>query len=201
MMARGLLITVSGASGTGKGTVCKRLLAAMPTLLYSISATTRAPREGELDGREYFFFNRDQFVEKINGDEFLEYADVYGNYYGTLRSYVDRQLDAGHDVLLEIDTQGALKVQKACPDGVFIFLLPPSLEELKQRIVGRGTESPESLAKRLKAAPLEIDIGRQYDYVVVNDDVERAVEKIKAIIVAEHCRVDRSAELFDTFKK
>lgn len=200
MMTRGLLITVSGASGTGKGTVCKRLLDLTPTLIYSISATTRAPREGELDGREYFFFSRDQFVEKINRNEFLEYADVYGNYYGTLRSYVDGQLADGRDVLLEIDTQGALKVQKACPEGVFIFLLPPSLEELKQRIMGRGTESPESLAKRLKSAPLEIEIGRQYDYVVVNDSVERAVDQIKSIIAAEHCRVDRSAGLFDTFK-
>ena len=200
MMARGLLITVSGASGTGKGTVCKRLLDTTPELIYSISATTRAPRAGELDGREYFFFTRDQFIDKIKRNEFLEYADVYGNYYGTLRSYVDGQRDAGRDVLLEIDTQGALKVQKACPDGVFIFLLPPSLEELKQRIIGRGTESPESLSKRLSAAPVEIEIGRQYDYAVVNDSIENAVEKIKAIIVAEHCRVARSAELFDTFK-
>ena len=199
-MAKGLLITVSGASGTGKGTVCKRLLETTPKLIYSISATTRTPRTGELDGREYFFFTREQFVDKINGDEFLEYADVYGNYYGTLRSYVDGQRDAGRDVLLEIDTQGALKVQKACPDGIFIFLLPPSMEELKQRITGRGTESKESLSKRLNSAPAEIDIGRQYDYVVVNDTVDKAVEKIKAIIDAERCRVARNAELFDTFR-
>ena len=199
-MARGLLITVSGASGTGKGTVCKRLLDETPELIYSISATTRAPRAGELDGREYFFFSREQFVEKINRDEFLEYADVYGNCYGTLRSYVDEQRDAGRDVLLEIDTQGALKVQKACPDGVFIFLLPPSLDELKQRIIGRGTESAESLSKRLSAAPAEIEIGRQYGYAVVNDSIENAVGKIKAIIVAERCRVVRNAELFDTFR-
>ena len=200
MMPRGLLITVSGASGTGKGTVCKRLLEAMPALEYSISATTRAPREGEVDGREYFFFSKEEFIAKIERNEFLEHADVYGNYYGTLKSYVESRRDAGRDVLLEIDTQGALNVKKECPDGVFIFLLPPSMEELKQRIMGRGTESVESLQKRLSAAPAEIDIGRQYDYVVVNDAIDGAVEKLKAIIAAEHCRVARSAELFDTFK-
>lgn len=199
-MTRGLLITVSGASGTGKGTVCKRLLEAMPTLEYSISATTRAPRAGEVDGREYFFFSREEFIEKLKRNEFLEHADVYGNYYGTLKSYVDSRRDAGCDVLLEIDTQGALKVKNACPDGIFIFLLPPSLEELKQRIMGRGTESPESLKKRLSAAPAEIDMGRQYDYVVVNDSIDNAVEKLKAIITAERCKAERNGELFDTFK-
>ena len=200
MMTRGLLITVSGASGTGKGAVCDRLRATTPTLTYSISATTRAPRGAEVDGREYFFFTRDQFREKIARGEFLEYADVYGNYYGTLRSYVDEQRDAGRDVLLEIDIQGALKVKAACPDAILIFLLPPSLEELKRRIVGRGTESEESLARRLASAPLEIDVGRQYDYAVVNDAIDRAVERIKAIITAEHSRVERSAKLFDALK-
>lgn len=199
-MARGLLITVSGASGTGKGTVCSRLLETTPTLTYSISATTRAPRGGEVDGREYFFFDREQFQQKIERGEFLEYADVYGNYYGTLRSYVDGQRDAGRDVLLEIDIQGALKVKAACPDGIFVFLLPPSLDELKHRIIGRGTESEESLARRLSSAPTEINVGRRYDYVVVNDTVENAVEKIKAIMVAEHCLVERNAELFDALK-
>ncbi len=199
-MARGLLITVSGASGTGKGAVCGRLLETTPELTYSISATTRTPRGGEVDGREYFFFDREHFREKIERGEFLEYADVFGNYYGTLRSYVDGQRDAGRDVLLEIDIQGALQVKAACPEGIFIFLLPPSLEELKRRIIGRGTESEESLARRLSAAPSEIDVGRRYDYAVVNDTIDRAVERIKAIIVAEHCRVERSAELFDALK-
>ncbi len=200
-MTKGLLITVSGASGTGKGAVCDRLRATTPTLTYSISATTRAPRGAEVDGREYFFFDRSEFEDRIARGEFLEYADVYGNYYGTLRSYVDRQRDAGRDVLLEIDIQGALKVKAACPEAILIFLLPPSLEELTRRIVGRGTESEESLARRLASAPTEIDVGRRYDYVVVNDAVETAVERIKAIITAERCRVERNAQLFDTFKK
>ena len=200
-MTRGLLITVSGASGTGKGAVCDRLRATTPTLTYSISATTRAPRGAEVDGREYFFFDRSEFEARIARGEFLEYADVYGNYYGTLRSYVDKQRDAGRDVLLEIDIQGALKVKAECPDAILIFLLPPSLDELKRRITGRGTESEESLARRLTSAPTEIDVGRQYDYVVVNDAVETAVERIKAIITAEHSRVERNAQLFDAFKK
>ncbi len=199
-MARGLLIIVSGASGTGKGTVCKRLLEEMPEMEYSISATTRTPRAGELDGREYFFFTREQFRQKIDAGEFLEYADVYGNFYGTLKSYVDKKLDAGRDVLLEIDTQGAQKVKAACPEGIFIFLLPPSIEELKQRIIGRGTESKESLIRRLSSAPEEIDIGRQYDYVVVNDAIARAVENIKAIVIAEHSRAERCEDKFAALK-
>lgn len=196
-MPRGLLFIVSGASGTGKGTVCKKLLESEPKLVYSISATTRSPRAGELDGREYFFFSKERFREKIDAGEFLEYADVYGNYYGTLKSYVERNLDGGSDVLLEIDTQGALKVKRTVSEGIFIFLMPPSLEELKQRIIGRGTESDASLARRLASAPGEIETGRQYDYVVVNDSIERAVEKVRAIIVAEHARVERNEKLFE----
>ena len=198
--SRGLLLIVSGASGTGKGTVCRQLLDSEPNLLYSISATTRAPRDGEQHGKEYFFFSKEQFREKIDAGDFLEYADVYGNYYGTMKSWVNNRLDEGRDVLLEIDTQGALNVKKACPEGVFIFLLPPSIEELKQRIIGRGTETQESLARRLSSAPNEIDIGRQYNYVVVNDTIERAVDKIRAIMVAEHCRAERCEDKFAALK-
>ena len=194
------MLIVSGASGTGKGTVCRQLLDSEPNLLYSISATTRAPRDGEQHGKEYFFFSKEQFREKIDAGDFLEYADVYGNYYGTMKSWVNNRLDEGRDVLLEIDTQGALNVKKACPEGVFIFLLPPSIEELKQRIIGRGTETQESLARRLSSAPNEIDIGRQYNYVVVNDTIERAVDKIRAIMVAEHCRAERCEDKFAALK-
>lgn len=198
-MSRGLLIVVSGASGTGKGTVCRRLLDTLPNLVYSISATTRSPRIGETDGVEYFFVTPAQFKQWIAEGKFLEYAEVYGNFYGTPLHKIEERRDNGEDVLLEIDTQGALKVMAKCPDSVCIFLLPPSLTELRARIQGRGTESPEVLERRLKAATDEIGVGKQYQYVVVNDAVETAVEKVKAIIIAERCKVNRNAAIFDNF--
>ena len=200
-MKKGLLVVVSGASGTGKGTVCKKVLEDMPNLVYSISATTRAPREGETDGVEYYFLTREEFQKKIDEKKFLEYANVYGNYYGTPLDKIEEQLERGKNVLLEIDTQGALNVQEKCPDGVYIFLLPPSLEELRARIEGRGTETPETLARRLQSAAAEIEIGRKYDYAVVNDSVEKAVEKVKSIIVAESCKVSRNDEKFKELQK
>ncbi len=192
-MNKGLLIVVSGASGTGKGTVCKKLLDDMPKISYSVSATTREPRPGEKDGREYYFLSRERFEERISKNEFLEYAEVYGNYYGTPLNEIEMRLNCGEDILLEIDTQGALNVKKRCPESVLIFLLPPSLEELRKRIEGRGTETPESLERRFNAAKEEISIGKKYDYVVVNDTVEFAVEKIKSILTAEKCRTDRNS--------
>jgi len=149
---KGLLIVISGASGTGKGTVCKELLARESGIAYSVSATSRAPRAGEEEGREYYFRTREEFEQMIADGAFLEYADVYGNYYGTPLAPIEKRRAAGEDILLEIDTQGALNVMERCPDGTFIFLLPPSLEELHRRIMGRGTESEESLALRLPAA-------------------------------------------------
>ena len=193
---RGLLIVVSGASGTGKGTVCKKILADMPEISYSISATTRAPRPGEVDGKEYYFLSRDEFNAWIADEKFLEFAEVYGNFYGTPLNKIEERLNRGEDILLEIDVQGALNVKSKCPEGVYIFLLPPSIEELKRRIEGRGTETPESLQRRLANAVAEINIGREYNYVVVNDSVENAVAKIKAILVAERCKVERNAEKF-----
>ena len=193
---RGLLIVISGASGTGKGTVCKKLLDELPQVAYSISATTRPARPGEVDGREYYFISRDEFQAWIAADKFLEFAEVYGNFYGTPLNKIDERLNRGEDVLLEIDVQGALNVKRRRPDGVYIFLLPPSLDELKRRIEGRGTESPESLRRRLANAVAEIKIGREYDYVVVNDSVDNAVAKIQAILAAERCRVDRNADKF-----
>ena len=196
-MKKGLLIVISGASGTGKGTVCKELLARERGVAFSVSATARAPREGEQDGREYYFRTRAEFEAMIAEGAFLEYADVYGNYYGTPLAPIEARRSAGEDILLEIDTQGALNVMERCPDGTFIFLLPPSLEELRRRITGRGTESEESLARRLAAARDEIRLGRRYRYAVLNDTVEDATARIQTILAAERLRADMNPTQFD----
>ncbi|MBF1694444.1 guanylate kinase [Selenomonas sp.] len=196
-MKKGLLIVISGASGTGKGTVCKELLARERGVAFSVSATSRAPREGEQDGREYYFRTRAEFEAMIAEGAFLEYADVYGNYYGTPLAPIEARRSAGEDILLEIDTQGALNVMERCPDGTFIFLLPPSLEELRRRITGRGTESEESLARRLAAARDEIRLGRRYRYAVLNDTVEDATARIQTILAAERLRADMNPTQFD----
>lgn len=196
-MKKGLLIVVSGPSGTGKGTVCGELLDSTPELAYSISATTRAPRAGEVDGKNYYFLTKERFEELIAEGGFLEYANVYGNYYGTPLVKIQERLAEGDDILLEIDTQGALEVMKKCPDGLFIFLLPPSLGELERRIRGRGSETEESLKKRLGNAKAEIAVGEKYKYVVVNDTVKKAVARIKSIIVAEHALTEKNKELFE----
>ena len=196
-MKKGLLIVISGASGTGKGTVCKELLARETDIAYSVSATSRAPREGEQDGREYYFRTREEFEQMIAAGAFLEYADVYGNYYGTPLAPIEERRAAGEDILLEIDTQGALNVMERCPDGTFIFLLPPSLEELRRRITGRGTESEESLARRLAAARDEIRLGKRYRYAVLNDTVEAATDRIQTILAAERLRADMDLAQFE----
>jgi len=194
---KGLLIVISGASGTGKGTVCKELLARETGIAYSVSATSRAPREGEEDGREYYFRTREEFEQMIADGAFLEYADVYGNYYGTPLAPIEKRRAAGEDILLEIDTQGALDVMDQCPDGTFIFLLPPSLEELSRRITGRGTESEESLVRRLAAARDEILLGKRYRYAVLNDTVEAATDRIQTILAAERLRADMDPAQFE----
>lgn len=196
-MKKGLLIVISGASGTGKGSVCKELLARERGVAFSVSATSRVPREGEQDGREYYFRTRVEFEAMIAEGAFLEYADVYGNYYGTPLAPIEARRSAGEDILLEIDTQGALNVMERCPDGTFIFLLPPSLEELRRRITGRGTESEESLARRLAAARDEIRLGRRYRYAVLNDTVEDATARIQTILAAERLRADMNPTQFD----
>lgn len=193
MHNRGILIVLSGPSGAGKGTICKALLARGDYWL-SVSATTRNPRIGEVEGKNYYFINKEEFLSKIENDDFLEYAEVYGNYYGTPKSKVLDALDNGKNVILEIDIQGALKVKESYPGGVFIFILPPSMEELKQRIINRGSETKESLMTRFKAAYQEINFVSKYNYAVVNDTVEEAVKKIESIIIAEKCRVDRIKE-------
>ena len=187
-MRKGLLILISGPSGTGKGTVCDLLRQKHPEISYSISATTRQPRPGEQDGVNYYFYTKEKFREMIDQGQLLEWAEVYGNFYGTPKQKVLDRLEAGEDILLEIDTQGALNVMKVMPEGLFIFLLPPSLEELAARLKGRGTETEESLHRRLGAAVDEIKLATKYRYVVVNDKVEDAQETIAKIIEAEHHR-------------
>lgn len=188
---RGLLIVVSGPSGAGKGTICKALLEKHDDLFISVSATTRQPRVGEIDGINYHFITKEDFLTRVEQNDFLEYAEVYGNYYGTPRSKVEEMLESGKNVILEIDIQGALKVKENFKEGVFIFILPPSMEELKQRIIKRGSETPESLMRRFKSAYQEINYISKYNYAVVNDVVDVAVSKIEGIITAEKCRVDR----------
>lgn len=193
----GILFVLSGPSGAGKGTVCKALMERMPDLCLSISATTRSPRAGEQHGVNYFFRTHAQFEEMIAGDELLEWARVFDNYYGTPRSFVEDRLQEGNDVLLEIDIQGAMQVRKRYPQGVFIFLIPPSATELKARILGRGTETDESFRQRFGAARHELQMMKEYNYVVVNDVVAAACERIEAIITAEHCSVPRNLFLLD----
>ena len=194
-MRKGLLILISGPSGTGKGTVCDLLRQKHPEISYSISATTRQPRPGEQDGVNYYFYTKEKFQEMIEQGQLLEWAEVYGNFYGTPKQKVLDRLEAGEDILLEIDTQGALNVMKVMPEGLFIFLLPPSLEELAARLKGRGTETEESLHRRLGAAVDEIKLATKYRYVVVNDKVEDAQETIAKIIEAEHHRSDLNESL------
>lgn len=193
MKNKGLLIVLSGPSGAGKGTICKALLNRQKFWL-SVSATTRQPRAGEIPGKSYHYITREQFKNKIKNDDFLEYAEVYGNFYGTPKSVAIEKIENGEDVILEIDIQGALKVKENYPEGVFIFILPPSMEELRNRIIGRGSETAESLVTRFKSAYQEVNYVSKYNYAVINDTVEEAVSKIESIISAERCRVDRMKE-------
>ena len=196
-MQQGILIVLSGPSGTGKGTICRELLHSYPNLKYSISATTRAPRTGEQHGVHYFFLGRDEFNAMLESDDLLEYAEVYGNYYGTPRQNVMKLLEAGNDVVLEIDIQGAMQVKEKFSEGVFIYIVPPSLEELSDRIQKRGTDSPETIKRRLSCASEELSLAHQYDYVVVNDQISAAVNRVAAIIEAERHRVKRNRHIIE----
>lgn len=196
-MSKGFLLVISGPSGSGKGTVCKKLLERNKDLVYSVSATTRKARKGEIDGVNYFFMDEKTFDEMASRGEFLEYASVHGNKYGTPKKFVVEQVNKGEIVILEIDVQGALQVKKLYDEAVFVFLLPPSMEELKKRILKRGTESKEDMDIRLKNAGDELKLVYEYDYVVVNDSVDEAVENIEAIIKAEKLKVKRSENILD----
>lgn len=193
---KGILFILSGPSGVGKGTVRRNLFRKVNDLKYSISMTTRKKRPGETDGVDYFYKTIEEFEALIKQNQLLEYAQFVGNYYGTPRKYVEDTLAAGHDVFLEIEVQGALQVKENFPEGVFIFLFPPSLDELKNRIVSRGTESQDLVLKRLRKAKNEIELMDAYDYVVVNDNVKRAVTKIQSIIQSEHCKRVRIAKQY-----
>ena len=192
MTQRGLLIVLSGPSGVGKGTVRKAIFEEESIdFQYSISATTRQPRAGEVDGEDYFFVTREQFEEKINNGDMLEYAKYVSNYYGTPKSFIDETLASGRDVFLEIDVQGALQVKSKMPEGIYIFLTLPDLANLRDRLVDRGTDSADVIEKRVAAARDELKMMINYDYAVENDVVSNAVERIKSIITAERLRVTR----------
>lgn len=197
MKEKGLLIVLSGPSGVGKGSVRKAVFSRPDVhYAYSISMTTRAPREGEVNGVDYFFKTKTEFERLIEEGKLLEYAQYVGNYYGTPVDYVQQQLDEGKDVFLEIEVQGAKQVREKFPEGLFIFLMPPSLDELKKRIVLRGTESADLIQHRMQAAREEIELVHMYDYVVVNDTIELACQRINAIVQAEHLRSDRIAHQY-----
>lgn len=189
----GILFVISGPSGVGKGTIKDNLLPRLGNIKLSVSATTRAPREGEVDGQDYFFVSLEAFSSMLDREGFLEHAQVYNNMYGTPREYVLENLRNGIDVLLEIDIQGAMQVKSRMPQGVFIFIEPPSIEELANRICHRGKDSEESIARRLAACDAEMEHLRYYDYSVVNDELEEAVKKVQAIIVAERCRIKNNS--------
>ena len=194
---QGLLLVVSGPSGAGKGTICNLLREKLPELAYSVSVTTRQPRPGEVDGQDYFFKTVPQVKDMIFRGELLEYAQVYGNYYGTPKPYVQKLLDEGKDVLLEIDIQGALQIKKVFPGGVFVFVVPPSLEELSARIYKRGTDREDVIRQRLAAATHELVYAKEYDYIIVNDVAEKAAERVLTLLEAERYRAARTYFVVD----
>ena len=200
----GKLFIISGPSGAGKGTICKRLIedSDPDRMELSVSMTTRPPRKGEEDGVSYYFVTMEQFRENVLADGFLEHAEVYGNCYGTPKAKVIEKLEAGIDVVLEIDIQGAMNVKKAYPDGIFVFILPPSMSILRKRLTGRGTDSMEIIDMRLSKTLGELSYIEEYDYVVVNGELEEAVNRVKAIVVAEHSRVTENInELIERYKE
>ena len=194
-MSKGNLFIVTGPSGAGKGTVLGRLLPTMEQLQYSVSATTRAPREGEEDGVNYYFLNRNDFLNMVDRGEILEYAEYVGNFYGTPAGPVDECLEKGVDVILEIEVQVALTVKSKRPEAKLVFIIPPTFADLELRLRSRGSESDEVIAKRLEKAKEEYSMANHYDYIVCNGEVEQAVEELRSIIKAARCTVDRRINL------
>jgi guanylate kinase len=190
-VGRGILFVVSSPSGGGKGTLIRRVLNKGMNLSYSVSFTTRTPRSGEVNGREYFFVTTQEFERMVAADEFLEWAHVHGKLYGTSRSQVAREISEGRDIVLEVDVQGAASIRKLMPDSVSVFILPPSPEVLRQRLLDRGTDSPEELDLRLRNAPTELEEYEAFQYLIINDDADRAADQLTAIVQAERARLHR----------
>ena len=198
---KGLLLVISGPAGVGKGTINQSLISRNSDIRMSVSATTRPPRPGEIDGVHYFFKSEDEFQKMIESGAFLEYMRVFNtHYYGTPKSFVEQELSEGRSVILEIDVQGAMRVKAAYPDAVLIFIAPPSMSELKSRLIHRGTESSEAIERRFETAFQEMEFVDRYDYVVVNDILDLAIARTEDIIVAERCRVSRNGELIEKLK-
>lgn len=201
MKEKGLLVVVSGFSGAGKGTLIKKLLAAHNCYSLSVSATTRAPRNGEVDGREYHFLTKERFEEMICNDELLEYAQYVQNYYGTPRSFVEAEMQKGQNVLLEIEIQGAAKIREKFPAAVLIFVAPPSAGELEKRLTGRGTESAETIRKRLNRAVEESAWMKEYDYLLINDDLDAAAEKLHNLITSQQLKMTNNLDTVEEICK
>lgn len=201
MKERGILIVVSGFSGSGKGTLMKELLKQYDNYALSVSATTRTPRPGEVDGREYFFHEIEEFEKMIAKDELIEYAKYVENYYGTPRAYVEEQLEAGKDVILEIEIQGALKVKEKFPETLLLFVTPPSAAELRRRLEGRGTETQDVIESRLSRAAQEVEGMDAYDYLIINDDLQECVQQMHEIIQGEHRRSFRNHTFIEHMKE
>ncbi|MBQ4086718.1 MAG: guanylate kinase [Clostridia bacterium] len=197
---KGLLVVFSGPSGSGKGTVLAEVMKRYPDMEFSVSATTRAPREGEKDGVNYFFKTKEEFQDMVENGGFIEWAQFCENCYGTPRAYVESRLEQGKDVVLEIEVQGAMQVKEAFPDAVLIFNLPPSMQELESRLIGRNTEPIDVVNKRLATAKEELLVADRYDYVIVNDVVEYAAEKFLSILKSEKCKAERNISLLKEFK-
>ena len=201
MNKSGILTIISGFSGAGKGTVVKELINRYDTYSLSVSATTRTPRVGEVEGLSYFFKTKEAFEEMINDNQFIEYAQYVGNYYGTPKAYVEQQMAAGKDVILEIELQGALRVREQYPDALLIFVTPPTAVELENRLIGRGTEDAQTIANRMARASEEARFMPQYDYVVVNDTVEACAEAIHQIVQCEHKKASRNGQFVQTIQQ
>lgn len=201
MKRKGILIVVSGFSGAGKGTLMKRLMQDYDNYALSVSMTTREPRPGETEGKEYFFVVKEEFEKKIAENGLIEYACYCGNYYGTPREYVEKQLEMGRDVILEIEIQGALKVKKQFPEALLLFVMPPSAAELKRRLEKRGTETPEVIAERLKRAVEEADGIENYDFIVINDNLDQCVQEMHGLVLAAHETPGRNREFISNMRK